>query len=157
MLRQPSQTRPWSWRKPNCYCWRQHKKIGKNRGILKPNWAFVESNTWSTRTETGSDDPHRCELTCTQTLELYIHSRIVYTFSNCIYILELYMHSWFIFFPFQAHRTWILNFWISYCGGAQKYAMLRKSEVVNCFSLQYFWIIFHHFYNKMLTNNFSMG
>ena len=30
--------------KPNCYGWRgQNNKLGKNRGILKPSWAFVET------------------------------------------------------------------------------------------------------------------
>ena len=41
---QPSQTRRWSWRKSNCYGWRQNKQLVKNRGILKHSWALVETN-----------------------------------------------------------------------------------------------------------------
>ena len=33
---------------PNCYGWRGQQttkqQLGKNRGILKPSWAFVETN-----------------------------------------------------------------------------------------------------------------
>jgi hypothetical protein len=45
-ITQPSQTRRWSRRKPNCYGCRskKQKQIVKNRGILKPSWAFVETN-----------------------------------------------------------------------------------------------------------------
>jgi hypothetical protein len=47
-LKKPSQTRRWSRRKPNCYGCRQdktkQKKTCENRGILKPSWAFVETN-----------------------------------------------------------------------------------------------------------------
>jgi hypothetical protein len=42
----PSQTRRWSHRKPNCYDCRQknRKQPCENRAILKPSWAFVETN-----------------------------------------------------------------------------------------------------------------
>jgi hypothetical protein len=42
----PSQTRQWSCRKPNCYGSRQKTRLGQYRGILKPSWAFVETNNW---------------------------------------------------------------------------------------------------------------
>jgi hypothetical protein len=46
---QPSQTRRWSRQKPNCYGCRQDKKQPcENRGILKPSWAFVETNIKAT-------------------------------------------------------------------------------------------------------------
>ena len=42
---EPSQSRQWSWRKPNCYSWRgQQKQRCKNRGILKPSWVFTGTN-----------------------------------------------------------------------------------------------------------------
>jgi hypothetical protein len=40
----PSQARLWSGTKPNCYG-REEEKIGRNRGIPEPSWAFVETNT----------------------------------------------------------------------------------------------------------------
>ena len=45
----PSQTKQWSQRKPNGYGWRNKqndRKFIKNRGILKPSWAFVETKSF---------------------------------------------------------------------------------------------------------------
>ena len=94
-----SQTRRWSRLKPNCYGWRgQQKQLGKNRGIIKHSWAFVETNRIPYSKQPSVQSPPRLETIKAVKLtkhQMYDNEAVEETLGNTIqtYLLRTSLQS----------------------------------------------------------------